>query len=382
MTQDLNQWIPRLLKLWRKQCGRKFVPGRSALPLDRLLPSEQTAVVQGMLKLSEGLTRQRKLAGEHYFSDPSMLGAYLLYFWPISYLQARYALKDTQTPPAMVLDLGSGGGPLGAACYDMGARHVTFADRSRVAVKLAGDLARLADREPAVCLWDPQQNTGIPEGRFDLIGLEHVLNELWPADPERILRRVSMLRKIFTSLNPGGNMLLIEPALTPTSRDLLQIRNHLVQQGYGLVGPCLANQPCPALEKPSDSCHSEYEWSLPPLVQDLVKLARFQKKTLKMTNLLFGYSLRSEQQGKPQIFRIVSDPLVSKNKRLRLLGCGRNGRLSLALKPTLVSRDNRPFLSLKRGDLIRVTSAVPREGGLDLTEDTKVEVILRAEKHN
>jgi len=381
MARDLNRWIPRLLAAWRNHGGKQYKTGRSPLPPDTLTPTEMEAVAAGIKRLSEGLTRERELAGEHYFTNPPLLGAYLLYFWPVSYLQARYALKDLQRVPETVLDLGSGGGPLGAACMDLGCRQVTFADRSQTAVGLAGELAKLAGHSARTISWNPLRpaTSSLPEVRYDLIGMVHVLNELWSKQSDRIARRLTLLKSLFASLKPGGSLLLIEPALTPTSRELLQVRNKLLEQGFHLAGPCLAGQPCPALEKPGDSCHAEYEWTLPPLVRELVQRVHFQKKTLKMTHLLFGYSMSTEELAKPEIFRIVSDPLVSKNKRIRLLGCGRNGRLSLALKPTAVTPSNQAFLGLKRGDLIRVAGAAPREGGLDILEKTRVEVVMKAQ---
>jgi hypothetical protein len=40
--------------------------------------------------------------------DPRLLGAYLLFYWPVSYAQARSVLGELERRPREVLDLGSG----------------------------------------------------------------------------------------------------------------------------------------------------------------------------------------------------------------------------------------------------------------------------------
>jgi hypothetical protein len=110
----------------------------------------------------------------------------------------------------------------------------------------------------------------------------------------------------------------------------------------------------------------------------LVRRLKFKKDALKMTAFIFTAPGSPLLENTPEIFRIVSEPLLSKNRRLRLLGCGAAGRLSLALKPELATPENQIFLTLKRGDLVRVTGAAPREGGLDLVPGSRVEILPRS----
>jgi len=382
IRRDLNNWIPLLLRVWRKH--RRTQSG----PTDRLTTAEAFEVTQGVRRLSQGLTGERDLAGERYLSDPILLGAYLLYFWPVSYAQARHALRDLDLnsingrPGAVaptVLDLGSGPGPLGFACFDLGAHSVTFVDRSRAATALAGELAQAAGYSAVLYHWDPLRSNTLPQAKFDLITAGHVLNELWSGHPERIQRRAELVAKWFERLKPSGYLFLQEPALTSTSRDLLAVRDRLLEQGHTLVSPCLWQRACPALAKPEDTCHDEFAWSPPPLILDIIRRAGFQKKTLKMTEVLFPAAPRSAAAPDLELFRIVSEPMISKNQRIRLLGCGPAGRLSLALKPDLATDDNRCFLTLRRGDLISVRNAKPREGGgLTLEPGSRVEILRRA----
>ncbi|MBM4381500.1 MAG: 50S ribosomal protein L11 methyltransferase, partial [Deltaproteobacteria bacterium] len=137
-AKDLARWMPRLIAAWRKarNTGRA-APG----PADRLTPQEVKEVASGVRQLSLGLTRDRELAGAKYMDDPKLLGAYLLFYWPVSYAQGRQLLGELPQRPRTVLDLGSGPAPLAFAAQDAGAAEVTAADRSRPALELARALA-------------------------------------------------------------------------------------------------------------------------------------------------------------------------------------------------------------------------------------------------
>lgn len=368
----LRSWIPRLLTSWRQRS--KLPQG----PLDRLTSLEAERVSHGVRRLSMGLTGERQLAGVNYLSDPDLLGAYLLYFWPLSYFQSASLLTYLETPPGSVLDLGSGPGPMAAAAFDLGARHVTCLDRSRPALDLAGELLRTAGGHPRLLPWDPLRSEALPDGTFDLVILGHVINELWPDRPDRLDRRTDLLHSLGERISAGGGLLLIEPALASTSREALALRDELLKRGFRVSAPCLWPGPCPALIRPNETCHSELEWSPPPLLRDLIRRAGFKKRSLKQTAFLFRLGSGTADGPGPEVFQIVSDPLRSKNRRVRLLGCGPAGRLSLALRPDSVRDRNRVFLGLRRGDRVRITGAAPRPGGLDILPETRVELLPRS----
>ncbi len=372
-SEQLRRWIPHLLNTWRNQFG--FPAG----PADRLLPHELDLVTRGLTRMSQGLTRERTLAGKNYFSDPGQLGAYLLFFWPVSYVQARQVLKRLQPIPRTILDLGSGAGPLGAAGLDSGAAQVTYADRSAFNLKLARELARSHGRTAKTHLWDLQTPAGSLPGKFDLIGLEHVLNELWTGTANALPRREALLAQLRSKLNPHGRLVLIEPALTATSRELIHLRDGLIAKGWRLQLPCLWPKACPALHKSTDSCHFEWDWDPPALVRSLIHRAGLKKKQIKMTYFVLS---PHESAGSPrpagETLLIVSEPLRSKNRRLRLIGCGPAGRVPLALHPRDQSPANRLFPGLRRGDLIRLLQAEKSGNGFRLTPATQVQIIQRA----
>jgi len=214
--------------------------------------------------------------------EPLLLGAYLLFYWPISYAQAREVLGELGVRPRTVLDLGSGPGPLAFAALDAGASEVTAADRSKRALALARELAVEAGEALSTREWDFKSGLdrllpGGPRGdRFDAIGLGHALNELFARDERALERRTALVEDALARVKPGGSVVIIEPALRETSRDLLEVRDQIVARGYAVRAPCLYRSSCPALVKQSDWCHAERRWQPPPLVEEIARAAGLQ----------------------------------------------------------------------------------------------------------
>ncbi len=384
-TRDLEQWIPRLIAVWRRHRkggkpqhggGRHQQRGRfeeDELPEGKLTHDELREVGAGVKQLSMGLTRNRELAGARYMDDPKLLGAYLLFYWPVSYAQARSTLSELTSRPRSVLDLGSGPGPLAFAALDAGATTVVAADRSKPALELARALALEAGEGLATREWSPEKP--LPDGKYDLITMGHVVNELFNG---AIAPRADLLEKILERVNPNGSLVVIEPALRDTSRALLQVRDALVGRGYAVRAPCLFRGNCPALIKESDWCHAERAWRMPEMVEDLARTAGLHKESLKMSYLVLapkGEAWATPPEG--TLFRIVSEPLEGKGRR-RFMGCGPEGRVGLAMQEKHESESNRLFFKIARGDVIRITETEERGDGRALTEKSTVEVVASA----
>jgi SAM-dependent methyltransferase len=377
---DLARHVPRLLAAWRRLRGGPRLRDPRA-PTDRLAPDELREVASGVERLSVGLTRDRALAGGRYMDDPRLLGAYLLFYWPISYLQARGVFSELPGRPGAVLDLGSGPAPVAFAALDAGASEAAAADRSSRALALARELARDAGEALATRPWDPARPAALREaasGRtYDTVTFGHVLNELF-AGAGAAERRAKLLEEAASLLRPGGSLVVIEPALRETSRALLEVRDLLVARGFAVRAPCLFRGACPALLRETDWCHAERAIAPPPLVADLSRAAGLRKEAVKMSYLVLAP--RGEAWAEPpagRVFRIVSEPLPSKG-RLRYMACGAEGRLGLSLQEKHVTDANRRFEELLRGDVVEVTGAEPRGDGLRLSESSEVRVVATA----
>jgi SAM-dependent methyltransferase len=302
--------------------------------------------------------------------DPRLLAAYLLFYWPVSYAQARSVLGELGTRPRSVLDLGSGPGPVAFAALDAGAAEVTAADRSKSALALATKLATDAEEGIATREWSPDRP--LPDGEFDLITMGHLLNEL-PAD-----RRVPLVEAALAKLRPKGSVVILEPALRETSRGLLTVRDALVAKGYAVRAPCLWRGACPALLKESDWCHAERSWRMPALVESIARAASLHKEALKMSYLVLAPKGEAWREPPPgRVFRIVSEPLEGKG-RARYMGCGPEGRVGLAMQHRHVRPGNEAFMKLDRGDVIEITTTQPKGDGLSLDDTSTVKVIAPA----
>ncbi len=385
-AQDLARWIPRLLAVW--SAGRKGARGGPKPPPDRLAPDELKDVARAVERLSKGLTRDRELAGARYMDEQHLLGAYLLFYWPTSYLQARGVLSELPRRPGTVLDLGSGPGPLAFAALDAGATAATAADRARSALAAARELSRLSGEPLATREWNPTHGRPLAElvsaGKPpDTILMGHVLNELWKGDGQAE-KRAALLDEARALLAPGGSLVVVEPALRDTSRALLEVRDLLVARGAAVRAPCLYRGACPALPRPSDWCHAERPIDPPPLVAQIGKAAGLRKEAVKMSYLVLappgeGWAPppAAGAAGTARVFRIVSEPLAGKG-RLRYMGCGPEGRMGLALQEKHVGDANRPFERLLRGDVVALEGAEPKGDGLGLGPGSRVVVIAAA----
>lgn len=375
ISKDLSAWMPRLIGVFRAM-------RRTHGPDGRLTPQEVALVAQGVRRLSEGLTRARRLVGVRYMDDPALLAAYLLYFWPVSYAQGRHVYRELGTRPRAVLDLGSGPGPLALAALDAGASEVWAADRSDPALKLAQRIAETVRRPITTRAWDPLKGDAVPGGNigWSAISLGHTINELWADRPDRIERRVALLEGLAGHLRKGGSLVVMEPALRTTTRELLEVRDRLVDRGFAVRAPCLFQGHCPALERDVDWCHGERPWTPPAPLAEIIQAAGLHKEALKMSYVVFAP--RGEAAPVPpegRLFRVVSEALGGKS-RVRVMGCGPEGRVPIARGDNAHTPDNEPFARARRGDVLDLEGAEPAvEGsGLRITEATRVRIAARA----
>ena len=343
-SRDLERWIPRLIAVWRQ--ARRKGDG----PETRLTPQEVKEVGAGVKQLSLGLTRERQLAGAKYMDDPRLLGAYLLFYWPVSYAQARQALGELPNRPRQVLDLGSGPGPAGLRRDGRGGQR---GDGRRP------EQAR-ADARPD--LWPPRQARRWPPGSGTRRARRRLprassISSPWATSSTSCTGRgtgpsdlgAALLEQLLGQVKKGGSLLVMEPALRETSRALLKVRDVLVGKGYAVRAPCMFRGNCPALVKETDWCHAERTWPMPKVVEELARAAGLHKESLKMSYLMLapkGEAWPELPQGR--LFRIVSEPLEGKGRH-RYIGCGPEGRVGLAMQEQAPHGEERALLQAVPG---------------------------------
>jgi SAM-dependent methyltransferase len=355
----LEQWLPHLLTVWRGGKGLQ----------DGLTASEADRVAAGVRELSRGLTGDRTLAGAEYLARNDLLGAYLLYYWPVSFAQTLFALRQGGIPSGdRALDLGSGPAPGGFALLEAGWRRVTAADRSPEALGLAKKLAVQGGKSLETVVWEAEGPFPVG-GPWELIVVGHFLNELGSGAADRLERRVAFLNKLKGVLAPGGRILLLEPASHGPNTDALAVRDAVAAAGWTIAGPCFFQGACPA-RAAGAACHDVLKWKVPHLVAQTARRAGIDKRELPFTWLV----LRPDgpvPSADPSLVRVVSEPLMNKAGRRRVVVCGLTGRFSLSAPGAYRSP---LWLQVGRGQALRVTDPEVRGAGWGLLPSTQLSI--------
>ncbi len=344
-----------------------------------------------LLNLQRGLTGNRNLAGNGYMQKSSSLEAYLLYYWPVSYLQTLNAVKKCaplaekikahSDRPVKILDIGSGPAPASSALADyvesVSGKKISFdftlTDSSDKSLELG---RKILDRtfkgrsqiKTQVCDFEKE----IPQSaENDFIIASHSLNELWKNDKNRAQKILGFVNGISESLCEDGFLILIEPALLTTSRALIEVRDKMLEGGFSLVSPCLKSYGlCSALQNPKATCHADFNWELPKIVAELACRANLNREEIKMTYFIFGRKNESFEQedavpseSNPQeAFEalVVSEPMLNKAGRIRFVLCDGEKRFTLSAKKDDALAGAAGFFALKRFDKIKVEGALAR----------------------
>ena len=383
--KTLTKHIPTLLSLWR---GTK-----NSSPLNK---NEQSIVSKALLSLQRGLTGNRKLAGSGYMQNNGHLGAYLLYYWPVSYLQISYAFQscasslqyESNNQSVTILDVGSGPAPASTAICDhlssSGIKSIdlTLIDSSSKALDLAKEIFRHDIPTASVKTIEAnlQQNRPPLNKQYDIIVMSHALNELWIDKNDRIQLRADFLQKLSQYLKPQGILLISEPALLETSRNLIQVRDILVQNDFYIISPCQKSEPCPALSSgPNHTCHAEIQWQPCEPVSSLARSAGLDRESVKMAFFAFTKTNSVPIQSTDSVYKVVSDGMLNKSGRIRYLLCDGEKRIPLSAKNGDLNARQNGFFNLRRYDTVKIQSPEIRGDSQNLafgiSENTRLELI-------
>ena len=391
---DTQKHIPTLLKIWRKGKGGSLTKQEIAL------------LAKSLITLQRGLTGERVLAGDGYMQKQNLLGAYLLYYWPVSYAQTSYAFfpaikyfaKKTGPHPAIrILDIGSGPGPASAALCSLLEQtmpgclkkiSVTLTDYSPKALALSKNIFT-ADFpqvrvETSVINFEKQKLSPLKEKeKFNIIISSHTINELWKDNENAEELKRLFAKDALSLLAPDSLLLLQEPALLKTSRSLIQLRDFLLQEKVSILFPCPYTQspvPCPILENPNHTCHAEQKWNPPQSVATLAKEAGLDRISFKMTFFAFT-NTTSTSTDKVQL-RVTSDAMLNKSGRVRFLICDGSKRIPLSAKKEDTHAKEMGFFNLNRYDEIFIEKPEDRTNEQSLAWGINTETKLKFTNYN
>jgi len=338
---SLDRHIPALLSRAR---ALLCLPGG---PEDEFSRAEIARASRAVLALHEGLVGGRELARPETYHGEN-LGAYLLWWWPQTYVKTQAALRMAPMPrEPRILDVGSGPGPAAAAAIDLlGGSAVAF------------DASEEALREARIFGIEETSGT-LPGENFDLCLAANVLSEL-PA-PLDLVRRLP------------GIVVIIEPALRETGRALLKLRDQLLAaRTFQALAPCLTQKPCPALASPRDWCTADARWTPPRYFRQLADATGLRAdEMLSFAPLILA---RTAPPPERDVWRVVGVPQPEKGKK-RVWVCSDEGREPVGRLDRNKGGGNADFDQLGRGDLVRLRGLERRGDGLRVVPGASVERI-------
>jgi SAM-dependent methyltransferase len=364
---DLETIIPLLIGVWRRF-------HKLSGPADVLQTREFRSVVEAVQKLQKGLETGDNLIGQDYFSQPNLLGAYLLYYWVLHYQQGLALINELPHPPGRVLDLASGPGPFAFAALRHGAREVVAIDRNQTALKLASEVSGRYGF-PLTIRSHPLLKFPYPvEGKFDLIIIGYCLEELFPnTQKDWNQAQKNWIQNLLQYLAPEGKILFVESSLVHSNHRLLALRDQLVQGGFPVQAPCVWKGECPALQT-KNVCYAQRDFEKPYLIKEIQRAAQINLGSLKMSYLI----LRHPEAGWPSLpdhplYRVISPPVdTHAGKRYHL--CGTDGKKDLGSHLKEQAPEARAFDYLKRGELISIEDALVKQQHFDIVVGTRIKI--------
>jgi len=174
------------------------------------------------------------------------------------------------------------------------------------------------------------------------------------------------MAQLAAELAPRGRILVIEPASHGPNADALELRDVLLERGWSVSGPCFFQGACPARAADA-ACHDVLNWKVPHLVAQTARRAGIDKRSLPFTWLSFSPAKAAPAD--PELVRVVSEPLLNKAGRRRVVVCGAEGRFSLSAPGAYRSP---VWNGVNRGDVLRVEQPEKREAGWGIGAATRV----------
>jgi SAM-dependent methyltransferase len=303
-------------------------------------------------ELSDIFTAERAELPGSYLNQPPMRSAYLAFVHPQQVLRGLAAIQEVRVRAARrglwpegrprVADLGAGLGAMSQALLLAGTRpaEITLVDHQKSALADARDLTKaLAGDEPphlrtAVARAGEWLDRARREGwRYDVVLLGGLLNEV-RGEWEPVLERV--LRVLDPAAPGGGIVVVVEPAIPPVARKLMELRDSAID-ATTTIAPCTHGAACPMLALRKDWCFTVRAAELPPRAAAIARELRHQTGEVRFA--LWGLA------GRPEAAPFEVDP----RRHARVVSDRMAGEQVLCADGAL--HRIRPSSPLARGDL-------------------------------
>lgn len=356
----LDQW-------WRRQAVERFAVDS--------FEECQSALERQIQHLSDLFTTERASAFGDYGNQDDLLLAYGLFYFPQTFVRAGFPLREAMElrqwvpakgRPARLLDLGAGlgGALMGAATALLQNGSVVEATAVDRSARSLAYLRRLATENEAQlpgmrletvsgdlrCF--PARSGS--ERSFDLIIASFSIGEAFFGEPvEKVHEWIRSLLKL---LEPGGILILLEPALHETSERIEQLRDRIAAEKSAWIwGPCPHHHRCPLLADGKFWCHEVKNWAVPE------SLAFLNRRLFRSIALLkYSFLTLGNQPPAPlpalaepaQTARLIT-PMSEMKGKFVFAGCAADGeRHEFEIqKRNLAKKERREIAQIERGEM-------------------------------
>ncbi len=297
-------------------------------------------------------------------SDPKQADAYALYYTPINFAKILKLFGELPASftnqPLKILDYGCGPGTASLAAISTFANELEIHafDKSRAmlssAVKIEREFQSLFGARFGAakkrCHWRAFNSEAELASDYQLIIAANVINEIPAAS------QMQLITGLANRLADDGVYVLLEPALQNTTRQLMGLRDALIERDASLVPifPCTRSDSCPMLKQSKqDWCHgtlyeSDALWGNSKLVKQLDAITGFNKHRVKYAAFIF------QKHGVLRDGYRVITPSTKTNRGVTAKICGKSIYGDALLTKNAKSENNASFQKLKDYDRVLI----------------------------
>jgi SAM-dependent methyltransferase len=344
-------------------------------------PKTVERISKGLKKIERASRRERgKSLPRKYLRDPDIALAYSTYAVcseapKLTAILNRIGQLPQSDRPLRVLELGCGPGT-GVAALGIAARatgvdiHHFATDNMPEMLAMTAELAQALKLDNVMPI---KVDLARPVGRqlddpepFDLILCMNILNEL-PTDRLNLL-----IREFGRWLTTDGHVIVVEPTSTEKNRHLLAFRDRCAHTNWQILAPCPHQEPCPALESDTETCHDSWSFHRPEFMSDVDGKSNGRPDSLNATWFVIAREHRikiSENRG-----RVLGERVREKG-RIHAKVCTENGLATLELQNRDRTDKNADFARIERYDLIEISEPESTGQRLRLTKEGRCETL-------
>lgn len=367
-------------------------------------------LISSIMKLSDHFVKNSETIGSNRlspFSNEDLRNAYKVYFGPLNRARADYVITQAKhleffNSIQNITELGAGFGSLSHSLVD----YIKDSHASTHLKKIRFlDISQECLDSLKLDFLNPKQNYN-KHIDFEFQKIDLNKNSIQNTKEEQanslvcmsfFLNELDSTNDILKSLLTFENILILDSSTKAHSRNLMSLREHLIQNNYFIWAPCTHQSACPLLhQSENDWCHmrilredhenasqNSYTFKMTPEFYEIEKHLPIKNKSLTFSYLLASRKAPEHTKFKckvlqnptklekaPETVRVIGDRLDEKGKTKQAI-CRNTEREFLAWFP---QRKNQENIFFERGELLQIISELDKKSNeIRITSDQILE---------